>query len=308
MVPAIQSLPEHFQLVGIASRTGERAQACAAPFAVPGFAGYATLLEQSAADAVYIPLPNALHKEWISRALNAGCHVLVEKSLACSLSDVKALCAQARARNRVLMENFQFRYHRQFSCIQALLSDGALGELRSVRASFGFPPFADADNIRYQPQLGGGALLDAGAYPIKISQDFLGDQLELTAARWAFDDQRGIDLWGGGFIQQRDGALFAQIAFGFDHHYQCALELWGSKGKLFTNRIFTAPPEHRSQLTLETASGSRCIEVEPDNHFKNVLQAFHRAAQEPRLAGQELSANLRQATLIDAFRRMARGR
>jgi predicted dehydrogenase len=119
---------------------------------------------------------------------------------------------------------------------------GQIGELRCVRASFGFPPFPDAGNIRYQPELGGGALLDVGAYPIKISQILLGENLSVTAAKTFVDSEKCVDIWGGGFLSQNDGPLFSEIAFGFDHHYQCGIELWGSRGKLTANRLFTAPP------------------------------------------------------------------
>ena len=168
VIPSIMELSDYFTIIGIASRTKEKAYHFSNKFNIDTFVGYETLLENKNIDAVYIPLPNALHAEWIEKAFDKNLHVLVEKSLATTFHDVKRLNEIALEKNLVLVENFQFRFHKQLSAIKNFLKKGVIGELRSVRSSFGFPPFPDEDNIRYKIELGGGALLDAGAYPVNI--------------------------------------------------------------------------------------------------------------------------------------------
>jgi len=299
LIPAILDLKEEYCLKGVASRSGESAKACAEQFATESYTGYEELLNSGNLDAVYIPLPNALHTEWIEKALNLNIHVLVEKSLACSFEDAQRLNQLAKEKHLVLVENFQFRFHRQLSIVKELVSEGRIGELRCVRSSFGFPPFPDNDNIRYQKHLGGGALLDAGAYPVKIVQLFLGNQIEVKASSLYLDPACNVDIWGGAYLQQSNGPLFAELAFGFDHYYQCTLELWGSKGKLTATRIFTAPPGFSPELLLETAAGKEVIAVEPDNHFRNMLLHLHRLITTGKDLDAEYEQNVVQARLLE---------
>lgn len=299
LIPAILDLKEEYCLKGVASRSGETAKACAEQFATESYTGYEELLNSGSLDAVYIPLPNVLHTEWIEKALNRNIHVLVEKSQACSFDEAKRLNQLAKEKHLVLVENFQFRFHRQLLIIKELVAEGRIGELRCVRSSFGFPPFPDNDNIRYQKHLGGGALLDAGAYPVKIAQMFLGNEIKVKASSLYLDPACNVDIWGGAYLQQRNGPLFAELAFGFDHYYQCTLELWGSKGKLTATRIFTAPPGFSPEILLETADGREVIAVEPDNHFRNMLMHMHRLISTGKDLDAEYEQNVVQARLLE---------
>ncbi|TIH18049.1 gfo/Idh/MocA family oxidoreductase [Marinifilum sp. JC120] len=280
VIPSLLGLDGAYELAGIASRNIKSVTQIAEQFNCKYFVGYDSLLAEKDLDAVYIPLPPSLHYEYAKKALSRGLHVLVEKPLACSLAEASELVELARENELVILENFQFQRHSQLKTILDLVADGRIGDLRCVRSSFGFPPFKEADNIRYQKKLGGGALLDSGAYPAKISQYFLGDDVSVGAAKLFVDPQRGVDTWGGAFIKQNNGPLFSEIAFGFDHHYQCSLELWGTEGKLFTNRIFTAPPGLNPIIELSTSVGNETIELPSDDHFKNMLLYFHSLATE----------------------------
>ena len=305
VIPAINELNDRFALIGIASRTGEKANRFALKFNSVPFLDYDDLLDAPGLQAVYIPLPNRLHAYWIEKALNKGLHVLVEKSLACSFEEVVQLNELARKKKLVLLENFQFRFHSQLAHIISLVRDGRIGELRCIRSSFGFPPFPDAENIRYQKTLGGGALLDAAAYPIKLAQILLGEKVTVHAANLFQDEVKGVDTWGGAYLKQDNGDLFAEIAFGFDNFYQCNLELWGSKGKIYTNRIFTAAPDIRPVIEVETRDGKECIQLEADRHFENILVHFHKLINHEIDAGNEYMQNINQARLIAELRRKA---
>ncbi|WP_394752346.1 Gfo/Idh/MocA family protein [Crenothrix sp.] len=305
VIPAINELNAEFNLVGVASRRQEKATQFSNKFSTIAFFDYDSLLNVSGLHAVYIPLPNQLHSEWIEKAIRKGLHVLVEKSLACSYQEVTMLNELAKQNQLVLLENFQFRFHSQLAYVQNLVKEGCIGELRCVRSSFGFPPFLDEENIRYQQELGGGALLDAGAYPIKLSQIFLGEKIQVHAANLFVDPQKGVDIWGGAYLKQDNGSLFSEIAFGFDHYYQCNLELWGSEGKIYTNRIFTASPGFHPIIELETRLGKETIQLQKDHHFRNMLIHFYNLINKKTETVNEYSQNINQARLITELRTKA---
>lgn len=305
MIPTIQTMTDFFNLYGIASRKYDKSKELASQFNTIAFKDYDALIDDPSLDAIYIPLPNSLHKHWVERAMDNGIHVIVEKSLACNLKDVSMLCDLAKSKSVTLLENFQFRFHNQLATIMQLVEEGKIGELRCVRSSFGFPPFPDKDNIRYQKELGGGALLDAGAYPIKASQIFLGSDISVKAASLHYDAEKEVDIWGGAYLKQNDGPIFSEIAFGFDHHYQCSLELWGSSGKITANRIFTAPPGYAPEIILETNSGSKVITLAADDHFNNMLVHFSRLICGKEDREKEYTQNINQARLVNEVRDLA---
>lgn len=299
-IPAVLELPEKYELAGIASRTLEGAEVAAKEFNCRAFGSYEEILDKKIIDAVYIPLPNSMHYEWVKKALQNGIHVIVEKSLACSLSEVKELNEIAEENDVSLFENFQFRFHRQLQVIKDRLDSGEIGTLRYMRSSFEFPPFPDSTNIRYSKELQGGALFDAGAYPTRISQIFLGKDISVKAAMLRYGNTYEVDLGGGAFISQDNGDLYSEISFGFDNYYQCTVELFGTKGKISANRIFTSPPGHSPIVTVETqGNASQAIQVEPDNHFKNMLAHFYEIVYDSALRQQEYIQNINQSRLLE---------
>lgn len=305
IIPTLLQMPEQFSFAGVASRDGAKAREATTTIGGKAYDGYDALIDDASIDAVYVPLPNGLHFEWVGRAIDRGLHVLVEKSLACTHDEVAELNKRAKDAGVTLMENFQFRFHSQLARIQQLLAVGAIGELRSMRSSFGFPPFPDSTNIRYRKELGGGALLDAGAYTVKVSQIFLGPDLDVPAAVSTVDPRFDVDVAGGGFLKQRNGDLFSSVAYGFDHFYQCGIELWGSKGRIHTNRIFTAPPTYVPEVTVETQGHTEVLRLESDDHFRKMLRHFHVLASDPDGRKREYDDNINQARLLSEMKRKA---
>ena len=298
VIPAIKELHRYFKLVGVASRTVQKADDFAATFQTNAFYGYDDLLNIKELDAVYIPLPNSLHYEWIKIALNQGLHVLVEKSMACNYEEVKELNALAKEKDLVLIENFQFRFHSQLQFIKNLVDNKYIGELRNITSAFGFPPFKDEDNIRYQKGLGGGALLDAGAYPLKITQIFLGKDINVVGANLVYPQDKEVDISGSAYLKQRNGDVTSQIAFGFDHFYQNNITLWGSKGLIRAHRIFTAAPGFQPVIDMETMDEKKSIILPADNHFINMLMYFHKIINDSSKFEEEYLQNVNQARLI----------
>lgn len=271
MIPALQECDDT-ELVCVASRTEEKANEVAAQFGCDAVAGYDALLDRTDIDAIYMPLPTGLHEEWCTRALQAGKHLLVEKSFAMDLASAERMLALAKENKCLIFENFQFQTHSQWHLIKSHMLSGELGDVHLVRSTFGFPPLSK-DNFRWNKELGGGALLDAGAYMCKVSQLLLGTGCEVLGASLMDDPETGVEKYGEAMFRNAAGQV-AQVAFGFDYFYQCRVELLGTKGKLSTNRVFTAPPGFEPVLTLEKPSGTEEIKLPADNHYVNMWRWF----------------------------------
>ena len=272
VIPALLTIHE-FELVAIASRTKTKAKEFAAEFGGEAIEGYQNLLDRKDIDAIYMPLPTGLHEEWIIKALDAGKHILVEKSFAMNYDSAQMMVRKAKEKNLLIMENFMFLYHGQHNFVKQLMEDGEIGELRCFRSSFGFPPLAN-DNFRYNKELGGGALLDAAAYTIRASQLFLGNELTVAASNLNYNHST-VDIFGGAYLKSKTG-IFSEVAFGFDNFYQCNYELWGSKGKITAQRAFTPAANFKPTITLEIQGKVFNYEVDAENHFVNILHEFKR--------------------------------
>jgi predicted dehydrogenase len=300
MIPALKDCASA-ELVCVASRTEGKAAAAAKEFGCEPVAGYEALLTREDLDAVYMPLPTGLHEEWCSKALKAGKHLLVEKSFAMNHKSAAEMIKLARSKNLLVMENFQFQTHSQWKTIKSHMTSGELGDVHLVRSTFGFPPLPK-DNFRWNQELGGGALLDAGAYMAKVSQLLLGTGCEVLGSSLQFDKETGVDKYGEAMFRNAAGQI-AQVAFGFDYFYQCRVELLGTKGKLSTNRVFTAPPGFEPVLLVEKSAGTEEIKLPADNHYVNMWRWF---AEEVRRGDFSNHWNilLDQARLLEEIREL----
>lgn len=262
---------------------------------------YELLLRSDEIDAVYIPLPPALHYKWAKLALEYGKHVLLEKPFTTRLAHTQELVALAAEKRLALHENYAFCYHEQLQKIFEMLQDGTIGELRQIRAAFGFP-FRGVQDFRYIKELGGGSLFDCGVYPIKISSKLLGISARVLAANLKSAMGFDVDIYGSATLQNDDG-LTAQITFGMDNAYKCEVEIWGSKGILTAPRIYTAPDELSPQIIINNPEQS-VINVSPDCQFKKSALRFLDSIQSDHLRAQAYEEITKQSELIDSVYRL----
>ena len=171
-------------LIAVASRTQERADAYASEWEIPRAHGsYEALLADPEIEAVYISLPNTMHCEWSIRALEAGKHVLCEKPLSRHPGEVEAAFAAADRAGLQLSEAFMYRHNVQTTRLVELVSVGAIGELRLVRSAFSYGLY-DEDNIRLRTDVEGGALMDVGCYNVSGSRLLAGEPERVWAEAW----------------------------------------------------------------------------------------------------------------------------
>jgi dTDP-3,4-didehydro-2,6-dideoxy-alpha-D-glucose 3-reductase len=303
VLPALSSLPGA-GIAAVAGRDAGRAAEVARRHGCAAVHGYARLLERDDVDAVYVPLPAALHAEWVEAALLAGKHVLAEKPLTTDPAATARLLALARERGLALMENVMFVHHRQHARVRELVADGAIGELRALHASFTIPA-PPAGDIRHRADLGGGALLDIGLYPVRAALHLLGPGLRVAGAVLTTPPGHEVETSGGALLHTPDGVA-AHLAFGMDHAYESRVTLHGSLGRLTVGRAFTPPPDHAPVLRLERARGTEEIRLPPDDQVAATLTAFTAAVrsghapQDDCLRQAELLAEVRDAAVRGA--------
>lgn len=302
MLPAFAAC-EDTEVAAVAGRNTARAAALAAEYGARSYGAYGDLLADAQVDAVYVPLPLALHAEWTEAALRAGKHVLAEKPVTDELARTQDLFALARERGLVLRENVMFVHHRQHARVLDLLAEGAIGELRTFRAEFTVPR-RPADDIRYDPALGGGALCDTGVYPLRAAMLLLPGELDVVGAVSTSTPGFEVDTAGAALLRTPEGVT-AHLTWGLDHAYRNTYELHGTRGTLTVDRVFTPPADHVAVGVLETASGREEIPLGADDQVANVVRQFAATARAP---GRNTERDcLRQAALLAAVRRRAEG-
>lgn len=300
-LPALQKC-EAFTYAGVASRTPEKGKRFVETFGGQVYDGYDALLADDSIEAVYVPLPPALHYEWGKKVLLSGKHLLMEKPFATNLQHTEELLQLAEEKGLAVHENYMFLYHSQLTYIKKLISDGELGDIRLYRISFGFPKRTEGD-FRYNKALGGGALLDCGGYPVRLALELLGDTAKVVQSNLVQPEGFEVDLYGNAVMENDAGAV-AQLSFGMDNAYQCQLEVWGSKATLIASRIFTAGDGIKPMLILKSSTGEQKLELEADDQFLHSIKTFAACAEFQRIseADQKTNRMRRQAAAVEAIR------
>ncbi|MEM6334349.1 MAG: Gfo/Idh/MocA family oxidoreductase [Planctomycetota bacterium] len=237
------------RFAAVGSRSIDKSQAFAEAHHVEhAFGSYEEVLHDDTVDAVYISLPNALHAEWTIKALDAGKHVLCEKPLAMNADEAQAMFAAAERNGRVLIEAFMYRCHPQFAATCKLIADGAIGELRTIDASFCYRMRDPAGNIRFAPELGGGAMMDIGCYCVDVIRVIVAhhttegiepEPFHMSAV--ARQHPAGIDE-NASFVAQFGDGVLATARVGMGVQMDNALRIGGTEGHL-TIDVPWKPPQ-----------------------------------------------------------------
>jgi D-xylose 1-dehydrogenase (NADP+, D-xylono-1,5-lactone-forming) len=244
------------------------------------YGSYEELLADPAIDAIYNPLPNALHAEWSIRACEAGKHVLCEKPLAVTGSEARAMFAAARRHRVVLVEGFPYRAQQHALKLNELVTGGAIGRVQTMHAAFGFT-LTDEGNIRLDPTLGGGALMDLGTYPVSLTRLVAGERPTRVQAlaRW---HRSGVDqtLVAG---MEHAGGLLAQISCSFCTSAHRQALIVGTSGAIQTTYPNHGPVDRAPVLQLKRGLASDAayedIAVQACDGFRAEAESFERLIQ-----------------------------
>lgn len=266
------------------------------------FNSYQELIQSKEVDAVYLPLPPALHYKWAKLVLENKKHVLLEKPFTINKNHTTLLISMARENNLALHENYMFMFHNQLTSIRNIISEGKIGKVRMYRISFGFPLRAKGD-FRYNKNLGGGALYDCGGYTIKYADSLLGESAKLLCSSSYYEKEFDVDIFGSATLVNNEG-IVAQVSFGMDNDYKCELEVWGSLGSLVTKRVLTAPDGFVPELVISSGSSQDFYQLPSDETFAKSIDHFYKCIQDTNLRANNFDLIERQALLIDEFEKM----
>ena len=320
IVRAVRAV-EGAEVVAVGSREVRRAEAFAAEHGIPRTHGsYEALLDDADVDAVYVPLPNALHVPWSIRALEAGKHVLCEKPLARRSAEVEAAFDAAERAGRVLMEGMMWRLHPRVEALGRLARE-AVGEPRTVRATFRFALPA-GPNVRLDPELDGGALMDVGCYCVSALRLLCGEPERVSAE--AVTGPTGVDERIVATLRF-PGDVLGTLDCAMDAPPHASLELAGTAGRLLVADPWPVP----GRVTIErpgevaatddsptaaelVASGDSAVDADEVAAADSSLDPFVvelrefgdavRDGREPRLGRTDAVA---QARVLEALRRSA---
>ncbi|OLD57430.1 MAG: hypothetical protein AUI83_05340 [Armatimonadetes bacterium 13_1_40CM_3_65_7] len=286
--------------VAIASRDLARAREVAAKFQIPRAHGsYEALLADPDVDAVYNPLPNTLHPEWTIRAARAGKHVLCEKPLAIDARQAQTMVDACRAAGVLLQEAFMYRFHPQITELRRLVASGAVGVPWLARSAFTFAVGSD-DDIRLNPALGGGGLLDVGCYCVSISRLLMGEPNAVTASG-AFE--RGVDVRLAGLLTFAAGTALFDCGLRLPYRQFC--EIVGAEGTITLPRPFQ-PEEDPAVLLVRRGGQDERVEIPGTNQYTLMLDHMGTCIlqrRQPQFPPEDAVANLR---VLDALQASAR--
>ncbi|QDU59795.1 Glucose--fructose oxidoreductase precursor [Planctomycetes bacterium Pan216] len=236
------------RLQAVASRESTKARQFAQKFQAPmAFGAYEELLNDPEVDAVYVSLPNSMHHEWTLRALRAGKHVLCEKPIAANVAEAEEMYAVATKSGRLLVEAFMYRSHPLTKAVTEAVARGDIGSLRMIRASFCYHTRRRESNIRFDPGLAGGALMDIGCYLVSFTRLIVGESPRQVQAMAVLGDE-GVDTLAVGSFRFRDGVL-ASFQCGMTVNADNTASICGSEGFLEIP-IPWKPPALNAQFSL----------------------------------------------------------
>jgi len=233
------------------------------------FADYGTALRESDADIVYLSLPNAMHERWVSAALASGKHVLVDKPAMVTLDACERAVGEARRSGRLLAEATVFGYHPQFAALRGFVAHN--GPLTHVDAQFIIPPLP-IENFRNHGELGGGCLLDMGPYAAALTRLLGGGPpSRIAALAGGRHPQTGVDM--GFSVQARlaNGGVFSGH-FSFEGEYQNRLLIVARSGSVMIERVFSPPPDHRSEWRQRVRNVETVVTFEAADTFARFLE------------------------------------
>jgi D-xylose 1-dehydrogenase (NADP+, D-xylono-1,5-lactone-forming) len=288
-------------VVAVASRDGAKAQAYAAEHDLERAHGsYEALLADDGVDAVYVSLPNGMHHEWALRALEAGKHVLCEKPYSRHPEEVEEAFDVAEVRGLVMMEAFMYRHHPQTARVRELVEQGAIGRLRAVNATFSFR-LDDLTNVRANPDLDGGALMDVGCYCVSGIRLLAGEPQRARGEHVV--GPTGVDMAFHGILRCADDVV-GQIEGSFLAPKRQRLEAVGSDGVLTVEAPWRVDWGGALTITREDEQAD-VVDVDTGDSYRLELDNFAAAVagREPQLLARDDA--LGQARAIEALYRSA---
>jgi len=294
---------EWSEVTAIASRNLESAKAASARLGIPGaYGSYEELLADKEIEAIYNPPPNHLHVPWTIKAAEAGKHVLCEKPIALNQDEAAKLIAVRDRTGVKIQEAFMVRTHPQWLGTRELLRAGRIGDVRAVIGFFSYFN-RDPGNIRNQPAIGGGALLDIGCYPITLSRFIFSDEPRRVLGSIERDPDLGIDRLTSALLDFPSGHASFTCSTQMVSYQR--MQICGTRGRIEIEIPFNAPPDKATRVFIHdgkdpAGNNPEVIEFPICNQYTVQGDLFSRAIRDNSEQPTPLEDAVNNMAVIDA--------
>jgi len=262
-------------VAAIASRSRDRAERAAKELSIPrAYGSYEELVADPGIEAVYIPLPNHLHAEWVRKAADAGKHVLCEKPFGMNADETRKSIEHARSRGVLVMEAFMYRFHPQWRKVRELVAIGEIGAVRAIHTLYAYSN-TDAKNIRNILAAGGGAIPDIGCYAVSSARFILGREPSRVMSLVTRDPAFKTDILSSAILDFGDARALFTVAT--QARPLQGVEVLGTNGAIRVHVPFNAYPDVPAQVTVTTALGARTIEFPVVDQYAVMFDEVSRA-------------------------------
>ncbi len=298
VIPAMQQ-GTYSAVTAIASRDKERAESVAQKFGIAkAYGSYEELLKDPDVDAIYIPLPNEQHVPWSIKTLEAGKHVLCEKPIALTANEAQTLVdAAARYPQLKIMEAFMYRFHPQWQRAKQLVSDGAIGDLRTIQSFFAYSNL-DPTNIRNQADHGGGGLMDIGCYNISFSRFIFGVEPTRVCSMVEYDPTFKTDRLVSGMLSF--GSSTATFTCSTQISPYQRVNIFGTTGRIEIEIPVNAPAKRPCRIWYAHNSTTDELVLDTSNQYTLQGDALSRAILDGAPVPTPLDDAVANMRVIDA--------
>lgn len=288
------------QVYAIASRSEDKVKSASEQWNIPvHYNSYEQLLKDENVEAVYIPLPNHMHLQWIKKCADAGKHILCEKPLALNTEEVREIKEYVEKKNVKLMEAFMYRFHPKWIRAKEIIKTGEIGAVTAIHTIFSYNN-PDPKNIRNIKEYGGGALYDIGCYAISTARYLLDKEPKKVVALSEWDEGFGTDVLTSAILDFHPARCLFTV--GTQSSNQQEVTVYGTKGKITITIPFNDFPDVKGKIMVETGVGSRTLEFEPMDQYQLEFEAFTDAIRNDTKVTITPEESLNNMVVMDAVR------
>ena len=301
---------ENAELYAIAGRNEEKLKAYAEPFAPKKlYTDYQALLDDENVDAVYLPLPNGIHMEWVKKAAAAGKHILCEKPMALTEEQVREMFAAAKEHGVLLEEAYAYRHAQLVQKVKEIVDSGAIGRIRYLESKHSTFD-TNRSGIRYQKGNGGGAVYDVTCYNVSLASYLFGKDPEDMSVYCGFDKETGVDVSDAVMLRYEEGVT-AMLYAGLDAYRRGCYSILGETGRTDVDHKFNSSGVcHIRVSTGARPQGAEYVDettteytIWVDDNYKKEIELFSDAVLNGSALTVSEEESLRTARVCNAIRR-----
>ncbi len=295
---------KYCSVYGIASRNGDKSLKAAKQHQIPmSYSSYNSLLSDSDIDAVYIPLPNHMHAEWIKKAVDSGKPVLCEKPLCLSADEANKVAQYAKDKEVKLMEAFMYKFHPLWIHVKNIIQTNQIGKVTYIHTSFSYNN-PSKSNIRNIKEYGGGAMMDIGCYAVSVPRFLLDKEPDRVVSAITRHPDFDTDMLSSAIIDFGDAKVtFSVGTLSESNQY---VEIVGTSGKISIPLPFNTFVDVNSSISITNNIGKRIVEFEPADQYGIMFDAFANAVINNRPFPVPIDDAVNNQKVVDAVFKSAK--